>query len=156
MACFSANQLRDRRSNSWRKPKAELLEEEEAGSLDMERNSRLRFSSTRNYSVLLFGSFTEDEIKSFQRQPPEIDIEIKFGSLDAETLRSLGIFNSKLTEYDFSTGFENPSSISTAAMTGARVSDRDYDWSLSELRSRWLTRDKASVSRDRSNRASRA
>ncbi|KAI7982361.1 putative cinnamyl alcohol dehydrogenase 1 [Camellia lanceoleosa] len=54
--------------------------------------------------VLVFGSFTEDEIKSFQRQPPEIDIEIKFGSLDVETLRSLGIFNSKLTEYDFSTG----------------------------------------------------
>ncbi|KAL7201537.1 hypothetical protein ACSBR1_033274 [Camellia fascicularis] len=55
----------------------------------------------RPLTVLVFGSFTEDEIKSFQRQPPEIDIEIKFGSLDAETLRSLGIFNSKLTEYDF-------------------------------------------------------
>ena len=54
--------------------------------------------------MLLFGSFTDDEIKSFQRQPLEIDIEIKFGSLDVETLRSLGIFNSKLTEYDFSTG----------------------------------------------------
>lgn len=52
--------------------------------------------------VLVFGSFTEDEIKSFQRQPPEIDIEIKFGSLDAETLRSVGIFNSKLTEAEYS------------------------------------------------------
>ncbi|KAA8549818.1 hypothetical protein F0562_001502 [Nyssa sinensis] len=54
--------------------------------------------------VLIFGSFTEDEIKSLQRQPPQNDVEIKFGSLDSTTLRSIGIFNNKPTELDYSKG----------------------------------------------------
>lgn len=48
--------------------------------------------------VLIFGSFTEDELKSLQRQPPKTDIEITFGSIDSETLKSVGIFNTKLSE----------------------------------------------------------
>ena len=49
-----------------------------------------------------FGSFTEEEIKSLQKQPAKNTIEITFGSLDAATLRSVGIFNTQLTEPDYS------------------------------------------------------
>ncbi|KAL6976609.1 Ubiquitin carboxyl-terminal hydrolase 24 [Sarracenia purpurea var. burkii] len=52
--------------------------------------------------VLVFGSFTEDEIKSLQKKAPEIDREIIFGSFDCETLRSVGIFNTKPTKVDYS------------------------------------------------------
>ncbi|KAL1552976.1 Ubiquitin carboxyl-terminal hydrolase 24 [Salvia divinorum] len=48
--------------------------------------------------VLVFGSFTEDEIRSMQCQPQKNDTQIIFGSLDLETLRSVGIFSTKLTE----------------------------------------------------------
>lgn len=54
--------------------------------------------------VLIFGSFTEDEIKSFQRQPPKTDIEITFGSIDSETLKSVGIFSTKLSEVNHTPG----------------------------------------------------
>ncbi|XP_042000321.1 ubiquitin carboxyl-terminal hydrolase 24-like isoform X2 [Salvia splendens] len=49
--------------------------------------------------VLVFGSFTEDEIRSMQCQPQKNDTQIIFGSLDLETLRSVGIFSTKLTEF---------------------------------------------------------
>lgn len=52
--------------------------------------------------VFNFGSFTEEEIKSLQKQPVKNTIEITFGSLDAATLRSVGIFNTQLTEADCS------------------------------------------------------
>ncbi|KAA8528063.1 hypothetical protein F0562_035068 [Nyssa sinensis] len=54
--------------------------------------------------VMIFGSFTEEEIKSLQRHSPQNDIEIKFGSLDSATLRSVGIFNTKPTELNYSKG----------------------------------------------------
>ncbi|XP_057484549.1 ubiquitin carboxyl-terminal hydrolase 24-like [Actinidia eriantha] len=57
-----------------------------------------------DHKVLVFGSFTEDEIRSLQRKPPETDVEIKFGSLDSETLRSVGIFSTKLIENNYSIG----------------------------------------------------
>ncbi|KAK4408293.1 Ubiquitin carboxyl-terminal hydrolase 24 [Sesamum angolense] len=41
-----------------------------------------------HHQVLIFGSFTEDEIRSMQCQPQKNDVEITFGSLDSETLRS--------------------------------------------------------------------
>ncbi|KAH6791612.1 ubiquitin-specific protease 24 [Perilla frutescens var. hirtella] len=47
-----------------------------------------------DHQVLVFGSFTEDEIRSMQCQPQKNDIEIIFGSFDLETLRSVGIFPS--------------------------------------------------------------
>ncbi|XP_027181890.1 ubiquitin carboxyl-terminal hydrolase 24-like isoform X1 [Coffea eugenioides] len=52
--------------------------------------------------VFNFGSFTEEEIKSLQKQPAKNTIDITFGSLDAATLRSVGIFNTQLTEPDCS------------------------------------------------------
>ncbi|MCE3217197.1 Ubiquitin carboxyl-terminal hydrolase 24 [Datura stramonium] len=51
--------------------------------------------------VLIFGSFTEDEIKTLQSQPTT-GVEITFGSLDSATLKSVGIFDTKLTEFDHS------------------------------------------------------
>ncbi|XP_059665342.1 ubiquitin carboxyl-terminal hydrolase 24-like isoform X2 [Cornus florida] len=54
--------------------------------------------------MLVFGSFTEDEIKFLRGQPPENDIEIKFGSLDIATLRSVGIFNTKAAGIENSKG----------------------------------------------------
>ncbi|PHU03112.1 Ubiquitin carboxyl-terminal hydrolase 24 [Capsicum chinense] len=51
--------------------------------------------------VLIFGSFTEDEIKSLQSQPTT-DVGITFGSLDSATLKSVGIFGTKLTQFDHS------------------------------------------------------
>lgn len=50
------------------------------------------------FQVFVFGSFTEDEIRSMQFQPHKNDKEIIFGSFDLETLRSVGIFSSKVTE----------------------------------------------------------
>lgn len=44
-------------------------------------------------NVIVFGSFTEDEIKSLQSSSKENDVQFMFGSLDSETLRSVGIFN---------------------------------------------------------------
>ncbi|RAL38984.1 hypothetical protein DM860_014810 [Cuscuta australis] len=55
-----------------------------------------------DHKLLIFGSFTEDEIKSLQRHPMKNDVEITFGSLDPATLRSLGILNSNLTKVDSS------------------------------------------------------
>ncbi|XP_058199236.1 ubiquitin carboxyl-terminal hydrolase 24-like isoform X1 [Rhododendron vialii] len=57
-----------------------------------------------DHKVLIFGSFTEDEIKSLQRQSPKTDIEIKFGSIDSETLKSVGIFSTKLSEVNHTAG----------------------------------------------------
>ncbi|KAG8370998.1 hypothetical protein BUALT_Bualt13G0041400 [Buddleja alternifolia] len=51
-----------------------------------------------DHQVLIFGSFTEDEIISMQCEPQKNDVEITFGSLDSETLRSVGIFNNRVTE----------------------------------------------------------
>ncbi|PWA59227.1 ubiquitin-specific protease 24 [Artemisia annua] len=44
-------------------------------------------------NVIVFGSFTEDEIKSLQSSSKKNDVQFMFGSLDSETLRSVGIFN---------------------------------------------------------------
>ncbi|XP_057789953.1 ubiquitin carboxyl-terminal hydrolase 24-like [Salvia miltiorrhiza] len=57
--------------------------------------------------VLVFGSFTEDEIRSMQCQPQKNDTQIIFGSLDLETLRSVGIFSTKLTELHSPNGSES-------------------------------------------------
>lgn len=51
--------------------------------------------------VLIFGSFTEDEIKTLQSQPTT-NVGITFGSLDSATLKSVGIFDTKLTGFDHS------------------------------------------------------
>ncbi|EYU35920.1 hypothetical protein ABFS82_14G220000 [Erythranthe guttata] len=51
-----------------------------------------------DHQVLIFGSFTEDEVRSMQCQPQKNDVEFTFGSFDIETLRSVGIFNSKVTQ----------------------------------------------------------
>lgn len=51
--------------------------------------------------MLIFGSFTEDEIKTLQSQP-STDVGITFGSLDSATLKSVGIFDTKLTGFDHS------------------------------------------------------
>ena len=51
--------------------------------------------------MLIFGSFTEDEIRTLQSQPTT-DVGITFGSLDSATLKSVGIFDTKLTEFDHS------------------------------------------------------
>ncbi|KAL0418477.1 UNVERIFIED_CONTAM: Ubiquitin carboxyl-terminal hydrolase 24 [Sesamum radiatum] len=51
-----------------------------------------------HHQVLIFGSFTEDEIRSMQCQPQKNDVEITFGSLDSETLRSVGIFSTTVTD----------------------------------------------------------
>lgn len=48
-----------------------------------------------DHNVFVFGSFTEDEIKSLQSNPKQNDVEFMFGSLDSATLRSVGIFNNK-------------------------------------------------------------
>ncbi|KAK1429517.1 hypothetical protein QVD17_11727 [Tagetes erecta] len=50
-------------------------------------------------NVFVFGSFTEDEIRSMQISPKENDVHFMFGSLDAATLRSVG-FNNKPTEIE--------------------------------------------------------
>ncbi|KAM7502497.1 hypothetical protein LguiB_001401 [Lonicera macranthoides] len=57
---------------------------------------------TDHHKVLVFGSFTDHEIKSLQTQPTENDVEITFGSLDSATLRSVGIFNTKPIELECS------------------------------------------------------
>ncbi|XP_019164090.1 PREDICTED: ubiquitin carboxyl-terminal hydrolase 24-like isoform X2 [Ipomoea nil] len=54
--------------------------------------------------VFIFGSFTEDEIRSLQGHPMKNDVEITFGSLDSATLRSVGILNSNPTKVDYSRG----------------------------------------------------
>ncbi|KAL2510879.1 Ubiquitin carboxyl-terminal hydrolase 24 [Abeliophyllum distichum] len=56
--------------------------------------------------VLIFGSFTEDEIRSLQCEPLQNNTEITFGSLDSETLRSVGISNTRLTELYSPRGYE--------------------------------------------------
>lgn len=48
-----------------------------------------------DHNVFVFGSFTEDEIKSLQSTSKQNDVEFMFGSLDSATLRSVGIFNNK-------------------------------------------------------------
>ncbi|KVH90374.1 hypothetical protein Ccrd_007625 [Cynara cardunculus var. scolymus] len=53
-----------------------------------------------NFSVFVFGSFTEDELKSLQSSPKENDVEFMFGSLDSATLRSVGIFNNRPSEIE--------------------------------------------------------
>lgn len=50
---------------------------------------------TDHNNVFVFGSFTEDELKSLQSSPKQNDVEFMFGSLDSATLRSVGIFNNK-------------------------------------------------------------
>ncbi|XP_031101098.1 ubiquitin carboxyl-terminal hydrolase 24-like [Ipomoea triloba] len=54
--------------------------------------------------VFIFGSFTEDEIRTLQGHPMKNDVEITFGSLDSATLRSVGLLNSNLTKVDYSRG----------------------------------------------------
>ncbi|KAM0008901.1 putative ubiquitinyl hydrolase 1 [Helianthus debilis subsp. tardiflorus] len=46
-----------------------------------------------DHNVFVFGSFTEDEIRSMQSSPKENDVPFMFGSLDAATLRSVGFYN---------------------------------------------------------------
>ncbi|CAI9289458.1 unnamed protein product [Lactuca saligna] len=48
-----------------------------------------------DHNVFVFGSFTEDEIKSLQSTSKQNDVEFMFGSLDSATLRSVGIFKNK-------------------------------------------------------------
>ncbi|CAH9083090.1 unnamed protein product [Cuscuta epithymum] len=73
--------------------------------------------------LLIFGSFTEDEIKSLRSPLKKNDVEITFGSLDSATLRSVGVFNSNLTKVDSSKrflpskAFNEESSINTASST---------------------------------------
>ncbi|XP_076884171.1 ubiquitin carboxyl-terminal hydrolase 24-like [Bidens hawaiensis] len=50
-----------------------------------------------DHNVFVFGSFTEDETKSLQSSPNENSVQLLFGTLDAETLRSVG-FNNIPTE----------------------------------------------------------
>lgn len=50
-----------------------------------------------HFQVFVFGSFTEDETKSLQSSPNENSVQLMFGTLDAETLRSVG-FNNIPTE----------------------------------------------------------
>ncbi|KAI3687794.1 hypothetical protein L1987_81497 [Smallanthus sonchifolius] len=52
-----------------------------------------------DHNVFVFGSFTEDEIRSMQISPKEYDVHFMFGSLDAATLRSVG-FNNTPTQID--------------------------------------------------------
>lgn len=47
----------------------------------------------------MFGSFTEDEIRSMKFEQQKNDLEITFGSVDSETLRSVGIFTTKVTDF---------------------------------------------------------
>lgn len=77
------------------------------------------FCSLYHYQVLVFGSFTENEIKSLQSQPTENELDIHFGSIDSATLRSVGIFSTKQTEHEDSKGF-HPS----------KLVDRDHDVKL--------------------------
>ncbi|XP_051143668.1 ubiquitin carboxyl-terminal hydrolase 24-like isoform X2 [Andrographis paniculata] len=48
--------------------------------------------------VLLFGSFTEDEIRLMQCQLQQNDVGIKFGSIDSEDLRSAGFFHTRAAD----------------------------------------------------------
>ncbi|KAJ4978447.1 hypothetical protein NE237_009227 [Protea cynaroides] len=63
--------------------------------------------------VLIFGSFTEDEVRSFQRKVSEKTLPslenncLQFGSLDFATVKSLGGFNGKPKETDSSKGSTN-------------------------------------------------
>ncbi|XP_042481480.1 ubiquitin carboxyl-terminal hydrolase 24-like [Macadamia integrifolia] len=58
--------------------------------------------------VLIFGSFTEDEVRSFQRQSSVKTVQpldnkgLQFGSLDFETVKSLGGLNDRPRETDSS------------------------------------------------------
>ncbi|KAK3029332.1 hypothetical protein RJ639_038430 [Escallonia herrerae] len=76
-----------------------------------------------HHQVLVFGSFTEDEIKSLQIQPTESDRTIKFGSLDSETLKSVGIFSTIPKKSENSTGsrpaklLHNESTLNTVCTT---------------------------------------
>ncbi|XP_010250989.1 PREDICTED: ubiquitin carboxyl-terminal hydrolase 24-like [Nelumbo nucifera] len=60
--------------------------------------------------VLIFGSFTEDEVRSFQKQSSENAVqpsekkEFQFGSLDFETIRSLGGLNGEPVRTNFTKG----------------------------------------------------
>ncbi|KAI3706752.1 hypothetical protein L6452_24700 [Arctium lappa] len=53
-----------------------------------------------DHNAFVFGSFTEDELKSLQSSPKEDDVEFMFGSLDSATLRSVGIFNNRPSEIE--------------------------------------------------------
>ncbi|XP_071709350.1 ubiquitin carboxyl-terminal hydrolase 24-like [Rutidosis leptorrhynchoides] len=56
------------------------------------------------HNVLVFGSFTEDEIKSLNITPNENenDVQFMFGSVDSATLRSVGFINNKPNEIKIS------------------------------------------------------
>lgn len=58
------------------------------------------------HNVFVFGSFTEDEIKSLRISPNENDVQFMFGSLDSETLRSVGIFNNKPSEIEIANKYQ--------------------------------------------------
>lgn len=55
-----------------------------------------------DHNVIVFGSFTEDEIKFLRSSPKENDVQFMFGSLDPATLRSVGIFNNEPSEIEIS------------------------------------------------------
>lgn len=58
------------------------------------------------HQVLIFGSFTEEELRSLQHEPSRNNTEITFGSLDSATLRSVGISNTSLSEIYSPKGYE--------------------------------------------------
>lgn len=68
--------------------------------------------------MLVFGSFTEDEIKSLRNQPIENDIDITFGSLDSATLRSVGIFSTRPTD------IETSSSVPSSKLVNRKNTDK--------------------------------
>ncbi|KAK9273904.1 hypothetical protein L1049_018716 [Liquidambar formosana] len=77
--------------------------------------------------VLVFGSITEDVIRSLQRQPSENAVEkqsLQFGSLDSATLRSVGILNTELIEPNSSKGFQS-SKLVTKQIAVETVSTKD-------------------------------
>ncbi|CAA2987004.1 ubiquitin carboxyl-terminal hydrolase 24-like [Olea europaea subsp. europaea] len=59
-----------------------------------------------DHRVLIFGSFTEEELRSLQHEPSQNNTEITFGSLDSATLRSVGISNTSLSEIYSPKGYE--------------------------------------------------
>ncbi|KAL3324631.1 hypothetical protein AABB24_038651 [Solanum stoloniferum] len=73
--------------------------------------------------VLIFGSFTEDEIKTLQSQPTT-DVGITFGSLDSATLKSVGIFDTKLTEFDHSKKLQPSELVHRANVTEGHCNTR--------------------------------
>ncbi|CAA0815296.1 Ubiquitin carboxyl-terminal hydrolase 24 [Striga hermonthica] len=71
--------------------------------------------------MLIFGSFTEEEVRSMQciSKPQKVDSEITFGSLDAETLRSVGIVNNRVISELYSPRtHEQPMPVDTTKFSG--------------------------------------